>query len=75
MRGWSILTTIENFVSENGTSVGDTEAIYAGCLGQEGDPGSIKTPHRHLRPEDVFVIILDAAKEKWSVGNGLAQFA
>ena len=28
-----------------------------------------------LRPEDVFVVILDAAKENWSVGHGLAQFA
>jgi hypothetical protein len=33
MRGWSILTTIENFVGKNGRSVGDTEAINAGCLG------------------------------------------
>ncbi len=24
-----------------------------------------------LRPEDVFVIIYDAAKENWSLGNGL----
>ena len=28
-----------------------------------------------IRPEDVFIIVLDAAKENWSVGNGLAQFA
>lgn len=28
-----------------------------------------------IRPEDVFVIVLDAAKENWSVGRGLAQFA
>jgi 4-oxalocrotonate tautomerase len=28
-----------------------------------------------IRPEDVFVNILDAAKENWSVGHGLAQFA
>ncbi len=28
-----------------------------------------------IRKEDVFVTILDAAKENWSVGNGLAQFA
>jgi phenylpyruvate tautomerase PptA (4-oxalocrotonate tautomerase family) len=28
-----------------------------------------------IRPEDVFVVVLDAAKENWSVGNGLAQFA
>ena len=28
-----------------------------------------------IRPEDVFVVIADAAKENWSVGNGIAQFA
>ena len=28
-----------------------------------------------IRREDVFVVILDAAKENWSVGHGLAQFA
>ena len=28
-----------------------------------------------VRPEDVFVNIIDAAKENWSVGNGIAQFA
>jgi 4-oxalocrotonate tautomerase len=28
-----------------------------------------------IRPGDVFVNILDAAKENWSVGHGLAQFA
>ena len=28
-----------------------------------------------IRGEDVFVNVIDAAKENWSVGNGLAQFA
>jgi phenylpyruvate tautomerase PptA (4-oxalocrotonate tautomerase family) len=28
-----------------------------------------------IRPEDVFVVVLDAARENWSVGHGLAQFA
>ena len=28
-----------------------------------------------IRPEDVFVNVIEAAKENWSVGNGLAQFA
>ena len=28
-----------------------------------------------VRPEDVFVNVLAAAKENWSVGHGLAQFA
>src|SRR3569833_4624083 len=28
-----------------------------------------------IRPEDVCVNVLDAPKENWSVGNGIAQFA
>ena len=28
-----------------------------------------------IRPEDVFIVVLPAAKENWSVGHGLAQFA
>jgi 4-oxalocrotonate tautomerase len=28
-----------------------------------------------IRPEDVFITILPSAKENWSVGSGIAQFA
>jgi 4-oxalocrotonate tautomerase len=28
-----------------------------------------------IRSENVFVTVLEAAKENWSVGHGLAQFA
>jgi 4-oxalocrotonate tautomerase len=28
-----------------------------------------------LRPQDVFVNVLESAKENWSVGHGIAQFA
>jgi phenylpyruvate tautomerase PptA (4-oxalocrotonate tautomerase family) len=28
-----------------------------------------------IQPKDVFVNVIDAAKENWSVGHGLAQFA
>lgn len=28
-----------------------------------------------IRPEDVFINILESAKENWSVGYGVAQFA
>jgi len=28
-----------------------------------------------IRPDDVFVNVLEAAKENWSVGHGIAQFA
>jgi 4-oxalocrotonate tautomerase len=27
-----------------------------------------------IRPEDVFVVVHDAPKENWSVGNGVASF-
>lgn len=28
-----------------------------------------------IRPQDVFVNVIDSARENWSVGHGLAQFA
>ena len=28
-----------------------------------------------IRPQDVFINILEAAKENWSLGNGVASFA
>lgn len=28
-----------------------------------------------IRPEDVFINVIESAKENWSVGHGLAQFA
>lgn len=28
-----------------------------------------------VRPEDVFVNLIESAKQNWSVGNGIAQFA
>ena len=28
-----------------------------------------------IRPEDVFINVLEARKENWSLGNGLAQYA
>ncbi len=28
-----------------------------------------------LRPEDVFINVLEASKENWSLGNGVAHFA
>ncbi len=27
-----------------------------------------------IRPEDVFINILESAKENWSLGNGVASF-
>jgi len=28
-----------------------------------------------IRPEDVFVSIVEVVKENWSLGNGIAQYA
>ena len=28
-----------------------------------------------LRPQDVFINVLEAAKDNWSLGHGVAQFA
>ena len=52
----------------NTRTVEQKKALFrriAELLGE--DPG--------IRPEDVFVNVLEAAKENWSVGHGLAQFA
>jgi hypothetical protein len=42
MRGWSILTTIEDFIQQERPQCGGTEAIFAGRLGRKGDPYSAK---------------------------------
>jgi phenylpyruvate tautomerase PptA (4-oxalocrotonate tautomerase family) len=31
--------------------------------------------HPGIRPEDVFVNVLESAKENWSLGHGIAHFA
>lgn len=52
----------------NTRTAGEKKALFrriAELLGES--PG--------IRPEDVFVNVLEAAKENWSVGHGLAQFA
>jgi phenylpyruvate tautomerase PptA (4-oxalocrotonate tautomerase family) len=52
----------------NTRSVEQKKALYrrtAELLGQ--NPG--------IRPENVFINVLESAKENWSVGHGVAQFA
>jgi 4-oxalocrotonate tautomerase len=52
----------------NTRTVEQKKALFRGIAERLGEnPG--------IRPEDVFVNVLDAAKENWSVGHGLAQFA
>jgi len=52
----------------NTRTVEQKQALYrriAALLGES--PG--------IRPEDVFVNLVEVAKENWSLGNGLAQYA
>lgn len=51
----------------NTRTVDEKQALFrriAEILG--GDPG--------IRPEDIFVNLLESSRENWSVGHGLAQF-
>ncbi|MBR0754048.1 tautomerase family protein [Bradyrhizobium jicamae] len=49
-------------------TVEQKKALYRRIAALLGDnPG--------IRPDDVFVNVLDSPKENWSVGHGLAQFA
>lgn len=51
-----------------GRSVDQKKALYAAIAERlSQDPG--------LRKEDVFVNLLEVAKEDWSLGNGIAQYA
>ena len=52
----------------NTRSVEQKKALFAAIAKKLGDnPG--------IRPEDVFVNLVEVAKEDWSFGNGLAQYA
>ncbi|MBD8874301.1 tautomerase family protein [Rhodanobacter sp. DHB23] len=49
-------------------TVAQKQAFYRRVAGNlAADPG--------LRPEDVFINLLETAKENWSFGNGIAQYA
>ncbi len=54
--------------ANNTRTVEQKKALYQRIVALLGDrPG--------LRPEDVFVNIVEVAKENWSMGNGVAQYA
>lgn len=54
--------------ANNTRTVEQKKALYQRIVALLGDrPG--------LRPEDVFVNIVEVAKENWSMGMGLAQYA
>jgi phenylpyruvate tautomerase PptA (4-oxalocrotonate tautomerase family) len=51
-----------------GRTVQQKRALYAAIVRHLGaDPG--------VRPQDVFVNLVEVAKENWSFGNGAAQYA
>lgn len=48
-------------------TVEQKQALYRGIVERlSANPG--------LRPEDVFINLLETAKENWSFGNGIAQY-
>ncbi|MBB1624306.1 tautomerase family protein [Achromobacter sp. UMC71] len=54
--------------ANNTRSLEQKKALFARTAELLGDsPG--------IRPEDVFVNLVEVAKENWSLGNGLAQYA
>jgi 4-oxalocrotonate tautomerase len=54
--------------ANNTRSVEQKKALYRRIAELLGDnPG--------IRPEDVFVSLVEVAKENWSLGNGIAQYA
>lgn len=54
--------------ANNTRTLEQKKALFARAAELLGDsPG--------IRPEDVFVSVVEVAKENWSFGNGLAQYA
>ena len=61
------LIMVQIFFNE-GRSVAQKQALYKAIA--DGLVGSLK-----LRPEDVFITLVEVKKENWSFGNGIAQYA
>ena len=59
---------IVQIACNNTRTVAQKQAFYRRVAEKlAADPG--------LRPEDVFINLLETAKENWSFGNGIAQYA
>lgn len=50
-----------------GRSVAQKKALFAAMAANLTDAG--------MRPEDVFVTLVETARENWSFGNGIAHYA
>jgi len=54
--------------ANNTRTVGQKQAFYRQIVENlRNDPG--------VRPEDVFINLVEVVKENWSFGNGIAQYA
>lgn len=59
---------IVQIACNNTRTVEQKQAFYKSAMEKlTADPG--------LRPQDVFINLLETAKENWSFGNGIAQYA
>ncbi|MGH8157552.1 MAG: tautomerase family protein [Rhodanobacter sp.] len=59
---------IVQITCNSGRTVEQKQALYRSIAEKfAADPG--------LRPEDVFINLIEVAKESWSFGNGIAQYA
>jgi len=59
---------IVQITCNSGRTLEQKQALYRGIAENfSTDPG--------LRPEDVFINLIEVAKENWSFGNGVAQYA
>ncbi|HEV2619291.1 MAG TPA: tautomerase family protein [Acidobacteriaceae bacterium] len=59
---------IVQITCNTGRTVEMKQALYRSIAGNlAADPG--------LRPEDVFINLVETSKENWSFGNGIAQYA
>ena len=59
---------IVQITCNSGRTVPMKQALYRAVVANLAtDPG--------LRPEDVFINLVEVAKENWSFGNGVAQYA
>jgi phenylpyruvate tautomerase PptA (4-oxalocrotonate tautomerase family) len=59
---------IIQITANNGRTVEQKKALFAGIADSLSvNPG--------LRKEDVFINVVEVAKENWSFGNGIAQYA
>jgi 4-oxalocrotonate tautomerase len=59
---------VVQITANNTRSIAQKKALYARVVALlKEDPG--------LRPEDVFINLLEVVPENWSFGNGIAQYA